>query len=142
MADWKNAPPTVSSQLIDFLTWPYLQQVFQLQHRFVSTQSGEVQEQVVNGLTSLSRDEITPKKLLTKIRSYWKIENGLHYRRDVTLHEGRTRMTRRNARHVMACLNNLIIGLASSKTKFAYLPPARCFFDAHPTRAFALNSRL
>jgi predicted transposase YbfD/YdcC len=47
-------------------------------------------------LTSLSRDEITPKKLLTKIRSYWEIENGLHYRRDVTIHEDQTRMTRGN----------------------------------------------
>jgi hypothetical protein len=42
------------------------------------------------------------------IRLYWGIENGLHYRRDVTLHEDQTHMTKRNAARVMACLNNLI----------------------------------
>jgi len=132
----------VSSQLNDFLDWPYLQQVFQLERRFVSTKTGEVQEQVVYGLTSLSREEITPTNLLKKIRAYWGIENGLHYRRDVTLREDRTRMTKGQAGRIMACLNNLVIGLVSSKTKYVYLPPARRFFDAHPAHAFALISQL
>jgi len=133
---------TVSSQLNDFLNWPYLQQVFRLERRFVFTKTGEVQEQVVYGITSLSKEEITPRNLLKKIRAYWGIENGLHYRRDVTLREDRTRMTKGNAGRIMACLNNLVIGLVFSKTQFAYLPHARRFFDARPTHAFALISRL
>lgn len=133
---------TVSSQLNDFLDWPYLQQVFRLERRFLFMKTGEFQEQVVYGITSLSREEITPGNLLALIRSYWGIENGLHYRRDVTLREDRTRMTKGNAGRVMACLNNLVIGLVSSKTKFAYLPPARRFFDAHLAHAFALLTRL
>jgi len=133
---------TVSSQLNDFLNWPYLQQVFRLERHFVFTKTGEIQAQVVYGFTSLSREEITPRELLTKIRIYWGIENGLHYRRDVTLREDRTRMTKGNAGHIMACLNNLVIGLVFTKTQFAYLPHARRFFDAHPEHAFALISRL
>jgi len=96
----------------------------------------------VYGITSLSREQIAPADLLQKIRSYWSIENGLHYRRDVTLREDRTRMTKGNAARVMACLNNLVIGLVFTKTQFAYLPQARRFFDALPARAFALISRL
>jgi len=133
---------TVSSQLNDFLNWPYLQQVFRLERHFVFTKTGEIQAQVVYGFTSLSREEITPRELLTKIRIYWGIENGLHYRRDVTLREDRTRMTKGNAGHIMACLNNLVIGLVFTKTQFAYLPHACRFFDAHPEHAFALISRL
>jgi predicted transposase YbfD/YdcC len=133
---------TVSSQLNDFLDWPYVQQVFQLERRVVSTKTGEVQEQVVYGLTSLSREEITPGNLLKKIRAYWGIENGLHYRRDVTLREDRTRMTQGNAGRIMACLNNLVIGLVLTKTSYTYLPHARRFFDAHPLDAFALITRL
>lgn len=133
---------TVSSQLNDFLNWPYLQQVFQLERRFISIRTGDVQTQVVYGLTSLSREVITPKNLLKKIRAYWGIENGLHYRRDVTLREDRTRMTKGHAGRVMACLNNLVIGLVFSKTQFAYLPHARRFFDAHPSLAFTLLTRL
>ena len=133
---------TVSSQLNDFLNWPYLQQVFRLERHFLSTKTGEIQEQVVYGITSLSREEITPRKLIKTIRKYWSIENGLHYRRDMTLQEDRTRMTKGNAGRVMACLNNLVIGLVFTKTHFAYLPHARRFFDAYPARAFALLSRL
>jgi predicted transposase YbfD/YdcC len=133
---------TVSSQLNDFLNWPYLQQVFRLERSFVSTKTGEIQEQIIYGITSLSRDEITPTQLLKKIRAYWGIENGLHYRRDVTLREDRTRMTKGNAGSIMACLNNLVIGLVFTKTKYAYLPHARRFFDAHPAHAFALLSQL
>ena len=133
---------TVSSQLKDFLGWPYLEQVFQLERRFVSTKTGEVQEQIVYGFTSLSRDEITPKKLLKKTRSYWGIETGLHYRRDVTLHEDRTRMTKGNTAQVMACLNNLVIGLVLTRTDYDFLPQARRYFDAHPDHAFTLITRL
>ena len=43
--------------------------------------------------------------------TYWGVENGLHYRRDVTFHEDATRLTQGNAGHVMATLNNLVIGL-------------------------------
>jgi predicted transposase YbfD/YdcC len=133
---------TVSSQLKDFLDWPYLEQIFQLERRFVTTKTGEVEEQLVYGFTSLSREEISPKKLLKQTRSYWGIENGLHYRRDVTLREDRTRMTRGNTAQVMACLNNLVIGLVLTKTNYTYLPHARRYFDAFPPDAFALLTRL
>jgi hypothetical protein len=69
---------TVSSQLKDFLDWPYLEQVFKLERRFVSLKTGEVQQQIEYGFTSLAREEITPLQLLDKTRSYWGIENGLH----------------------------------------------------------------
>lgn len=133
---------TVSSQLKDFLDWPYLEQVFKLERRFTFLKTGKVQEQVVYGFTSLSREETHPSKLLTLIRSYWGIENGLHYRRDVTLQEDRTRMTKRNTGRVMACLNNLVLGLLVGKLKFRSLPSARRYFAAFPTRALALLTRL
>jgi len=133
---------TVSSQLKDFLDWPYLEQVFQLERRFVSTKTGEVQEQIVYGFTSLSREEIVPEELLKKIRSYWGIETGLHYRRDVTLREDQTRMTKGNTAQVLACLNNLVIGLVFTRTDYAYLPQARRYFNAFPEQAFTILSRL
>lgn len=133
---------TVSSQLKDFLDWPYQEQVFKLERRFIFTKTGEVEQQVVYGITSLTREEIPPHRLLQMTRSYWGIENGLHYRRDVTLREDHTRMTRKNAARVMACLNNLILGLLIGKLKYRYLPPARRFFAAHPDQALTLLTRL
>jgi predicted transposase YbfD/YdcC len=133
---------TTSSQLHDFLDWPYQQQVFKLERCFTSTKSSQVQMQIVYGITSLSREEISPHRLLHLTRSYWGIENGLHYRRDVTLHEDHTRITRKNVSRSMACLNNLVLGLLIGKLKYRYLPSARRFFAAHPHQALVLLTRL
>ena len=129
---------TVSSQLNDFLDWPFLNQVFRLERRVTNMKTGQVKERTIYGVTSLSRDEVNPKELLELIRSYWGIENGLHYRRDVTLLEDRTRMTSKNAGHVMACINNLVLGLLIGKKKFDYLPAARRYFNANLNEAISL----
>jgi len=129
---------TVSSQLKDYLQWPYLEQVFMLHRHYTSTKTGEINQQTRYGFTSLSRDKITPDRLLEMTRSYWGIENGLHYRRDVTLNEDRTRITKGNLGQAMACINNLVIGLLIGKLEYRYLPDARRYFDAHPHKAFDL----
>jgi predicted transposase YbfD/YdcC len=133
---------TVSSQMKSYLDWPGLEQVFKLERRFTTTNNGAVTHQVVYGFTSLTQSEITPDQLLKKIRAYWGIESGLHYRRDVTLQEDRTRLTKGHAGQVMACLNNLILGLLNHSKKFRFLPAARRYFDAHPNEAFCLISGL
>lgn len=133
---------TVSSQMKDFFDWPFLEQVFMLNRRITYLKSGRVQERVIYGFTSLSRDAASPAELLALIRSYWGIENGLHYRRDVTLREDKTRMTKKNAGQVMACINNLVLGILIGKKKFKYLPSARRYFNANPAEAFALISGL
>lgn len=133
---------TVSSQMKDFFDWPFLEQVFMLKRRITYLKSGRVQERVIYGFTSLSRDAASPAELLALIRSYWGIENGLHYRRDVTLREDKTRMTKKNAGQVMACINNLVLGILIGKKKFKYLPSARRYFNANPAEAFALISGL
>jgi predicted transposase YbfD/YdcC len=133
---------TVSSQLKDYLDWPYLEQVFKLERRFVSFKTGEIHEQIEYGFTSLSCEEIVPRKLLEMTRSYWGIENGLHYRRDVTLREDYTRMTKGKAGQATACLNNLILGILLPKKKFRSIPAARRYYSAHPSEALDLFLRL
>ena len=81
---------------------------------------------------------MSPAELMALIRSYWGIENGLHYRRDVTLLEDRTRMKSKKAGQVMACLNNLILGLLIGKKKFEYRPSARRYFNAKLEEAVSL----
>ena len=134
---------TTSSQLNDFLDWPFLQQVFQLQRTVTLSKTGKTRKETVYGITSLSAEQASPAQLLEMLRSYWRIENSLHYPRDVTLHEDHTRMTRKNAARVIACLNNLVLGLLIGKLKYRYLPSVRRFFAAHPDQALAvLRTRL
>jgi predicted transposase YbfD/YdcC len=71
------------------------------------------------------------------LRSNWQIENGLHYRRDVTLHEDGTRFSQNSAAHIMSIINNIVLALiAEADYKFA--PAARRFFAAHPEAALGL----
>lgn len=133
---------TVSSQLNDFLDWPYLDQVFQLERIFTDIKTGQSNTHLVYGFTSLSRDQVSPKRLLDMIRSYWGIENRLHYRRDVTLLEDKTRFTNKNAAQAMACINNLVLGILAKQRRFRFVPSARRFLDAHPLDALSLVTRL
>jgi predicted transposase YbfD/YdcC len=128
---------TTSSQLNDFLDWPFLQQVFRLE-RFVTVQkTGQTRHEIVYGVTSLSAQQASPDQLLHMLRSYWQIENGLHYRRDVTLREDQTRFTKRSAAHVMAIINNLVLGLLA-KSGYHFVPSARRYFAANLEAAFDL----
>jgi hypothetical protein len=109
---------------------------------FLIVVDSEIHEQIEYGFTSLSREEIAPRTLLEMSRSYWGIENGLHYRRDVTLREDYTRLTKGRAGQAMACLNNLILGILLSKKKYRTIPTARRYFSAHPAEALDLFLRL
>jgi len=64
------------------------------------------------------------------LRSYWGVENGLHYRRDVTLHEDQTRFTKHSAAHLMIIINNIVLGLLA-KSGYPYIPSARRYFNAN-----------
>jgi len=102
---------TVSSELKGYTEWPYLEQVFQLERWRTNLKTGKSETEVIYGLTSLNSKAATARKLHGLIQDYWGIENGLHQRRDVTFHEDRIRQTIGYAGHVMASINNLVIGL-------------------------------
>ena len=102
----------VSSLLKGYNTWPGLEQVFELTSRVTDGQ-GRVTTSVRYGVTSLSAQRASPAQLLGWVRQHWQQENGLHYRRDVTLGEDRSQVRMGQAPQVLASLNNLVIGLAA-----------------------------
>src|SRR5690349_8903199 len=70
---------TTSSQLNDFLDWPFLQQVFKLERHITTSKTNHSRQETVYGVTSLATDQASPTQLLQMLRSYWRIENSLHY---------------------------------------------------------------
>jgi predicted transposase YbfD/YdcC len=133
----ENRAITTSSLLNDYLDWPSVGQVFKLERRFTDLATGKLHHEIQYGLTSLTADEASPARLLAIVRSEWGIENGLHYRRDVTFHEDQTRMTNKSAARAMATINNLVVGLFKH-LGFDNHAQARRFFDANPGKALAL----
>ncbi len=128
---------TVSSMLNDYLDWPHLGQVFKLERRFTTLATGNVETETQYGLTSLTAKKASADQLLAIVRSEWEIENGLHYRRDVTFQEDQTRMTDKNMGRVMAIINNLVVSLLNHQG-FKNHAQARREFDADPAKALAL----
>ena len=62
--------------------------------------------------TSLAVEERDDAAILGHIRGHWSaIENGTHYRRDVTLGEDANRTANRNGAAVLASLRNLANGI-------------------------------
>lgn len=119
-----------------FIDWPGLQQVFKLERKVTETSTGVITMDEVVGITSLSPERASAAQLLKWTRSYWGIENGLHYRRDVTLDEDGTRMSSSTLAETMAVLNNFVVGLVN-KLGFRNLASARRVFDARFTIALA-----
>ena len=128
---------TTSSQLNDFLDWPFLQQVFKLERSVTVQKTGQTRHEILYGITSLSAEQASPIQLLEMLRSYWGIENGLHYRRDVTLHEDETRFTKDSAAHIMSIINNIVLSLVA-KSDHQFVPSARRYFAANLEKAFDL----
>ena len=62
--------------------------------------------------SSLTVDQSDDQAILDAIRGHWSaIENGTHYRRDVSLGEDACRTTERQGAAVLASLRNLAIGI-------------------------------
>jgi predicted transposase YbfD/YdcC len=91
--------------------WAGLKQGFTLTRE--RTVQGGTSVEVVHGITSLSAERADAARLEELTRQHWEIENGLHYKRDVTMGEDASRVRKGVAPQVMAALRNSIIHVLS-----------------------------
>ena len=119
------------------IEFPYLEQVFRVTRKSEVVKTGKISEQTICGITSLSVEEYGAKELLAFTRKHWSIENGLHYRRDVTFKEDACRQTSSNGGRVLAVLNNLTIGTLR-KLGWENIAKARRYFNAQIDEAIKL----
>jgi len=129
-----------STMLNDYLDWPGVGQVYRLERKFTWMRKGKAYKtscEVEFGITSLSRQNASPERVLAVRRGHWLIETGLHYRRDVTFHEDATRMTQGAAGRILAIVHNLVLGLLK-QAGFTNAAQGRRWFAGHLQEAFAL----
>jgi predicted transposase YbfD/YdcC len=101
-----------SSALVGYTPWPGLQQVFQLERTITIKKTGQRRHEVVYGVTSLLPQQADAARLLALVRGHWRIENRLHWVRDVTFDEDRSTVRCGSTPQVMAALRNTAIALA------------------------------
>jgi predicted transposase YbfD/YdcC len=127
---------TTSSLLKETCPWPGAEQVFKVERETRVVARGVTRTEVAYGLTSLSAAEAGPAQLLDLVRTHWQIENGLHYRRDVTLAEDACRVKQPSVAHALAILNNLALALLLRL--HANAAKAQRYYAAHPDQALQL----
>jgi predicted transposase YbfD/YdcC len=129
-----------SEMLNDYLDWPGVGQVYQLEREFFWVRQAQVYKtsyEVEYGIASLSRKQAPAIKILSTRRQHWCIETGLHYRRDVTFHEDATRMTIGASGSILSIVHNLVLGLLK-RAGFSNSARGRRWFEGHLNDAFAL----
>lgn len=131
---------TTSGLLKGYSDWPYIEQVFKYDCLVTEKKTGEQSTSVHYGVTSLTSKEASAKRLLRVVRGHWRIENGLHYRRDVSLNEDFCGLRLPQLAHVFAILNNLALGLFA-KWGGGNFAAAQREFNAQPEIALALIMR-
>lgn len=103
---------TVISDEENYIQWPGIRQVFQLERQVFNPKKGTKTIELFYGITSMMSRPGCATLLLDWTRLHWGIENGLHRRRDVTLREDATRMSNTHQARVLATIHNFIIALA------------------------------
>jgi hypothetical protein len=93
---------------VDF---PHAAQVFAIRRDTTEMVSQKSRIETVYGITSLKAECADPERLLALSRNHWTIENRLHWVRDVTFDEDRSRVRKGAGAQVMASLRNLAISL-------------------------------
>lgn len=126
-----------STMLNEYVDWPGVEQVFQLERQVTEKKTGEVTIQTVYGITSLSEEEADAGQLLTFVRQHWHIENKSHWIRDVIFDEDRSQVRRDRLPHVMATLRNAVISLLRAHG-INRIAKARRRFAARPDEAIDL----
>jgi predicted transposase YbfD/YdcC len=121
--------------LNDYLDWPEVGQVFELERVRVLKDKTEVE--VVYGITSLKRQEADARRLLGLTRGHWGIENGSHHVRDVTLGEDACRVRTGGAAQVLAAVRNATVHLLEEVDAPSKAAATR-HFHVHPEQALPL----
>lgn len=103
----------VTSILTSQQKWPGLKQGFEVTRE--RTEKGKTTVEVVYGVTSLGAEEADARRLLGLVREHWRIENCLHWVRDMTLGEDACRVRSGGAPQVLAALRNTVVHLLAGQ---------------------------
>lgn len=116
-----------SDALNGYLDFPYAAQVFAIHRETTEIVTNKLRSETVYGVTSLKPERANPSCVLALSRGHWSIENRLHWVRDVTFDEDRSRVRRGNGAQLMASLRNLAVSLLRMAGAL-YIPSAlrRC----------------
>ena len=138
------AAPEVGAEETKTGDWPGLGQVARLvrEVEYVSGErAGETTREEAYALVRWVGGPAPPAQVLAAWRGHWQIENGLHYRRDVTCGEDACQVRSGAAPANLAAVRNTVLGLVEPllhQKRFPNLPAAQRRFAMYPAEALTL----
>lgn len=97
------------------LNWPEAAQICRIER--TREHAGKISHEIAYAVTSLPRERAGPKELLALWRDHWRIENTLHWRRDVLLREDASRIRSGTMPQAIAALRNALLHLAQNQSQ-------------------------
>lgn len=127
----------VSQEICPYLQaeWPGVTHAAQLTR--TRTEKGETSIEVVYLICILPPGQDGPHDLLGWVRGHWAIENSLHYVRDVTFAEDRSRIRTGQAPQLLTACRNVALTLIH-RSGSSQIAASRRSFSYYPRRAFDL----
>lgn len=116
-----------STVLNSYENFPYIQQVFPLERTTTLVKTSEMRHETIVGLTSRSRKQAPPQALLDAVRQQWTIENKVHWTRDVTWQEDKSRVRTGAAPRILASFRNAVLSGLDLKNKKRIASQLRAF---------------
>lgn len=108
-----------------------------IERRTAFLRSGQQRTEIAYGVSSLSADEADPARVLELNRGHWEIENRVHYVRDVSFDEDRSRVRAGTGARLMASIRNLVISIFRM-LGFRYIPNGTRYFAMRIDRTLEL----
>ena len=114
----------------DLAALPGRRQAFRIRRRRTVLKKNATTVETVYGLTSLGADRAGPAEILALNRGHWEIENRLHYVRDWSWDEDRSRVRNGKLPRNLACLSNVAISIICLRGRFTHQPQAQRHYAA------------
>ena len=114
---------------------PGRRQAFRIVRRRTVVKSGRTSEETVHGLTSLPPQRAGPSEILALNRGQWEIENRVHYVRDFSFDEDRSRIRAGKLPRNLACLSNAAVAIVRMRGRFEHQPQAHRHYAAKQAEA-------
>jgi hypothetical protein len=120
--------------------WPHLAQLILVERHRLQIRQGQVvaeERERIGFITSVGPERFAARGLLQLIRGHWRIENQLHWVRDVVFDEDRCQVRGGAGPEVLAGLRNVALRVLRQAGITAIAPALRTF-AARPHEAIAL----
>jgi hypothetical protein len=91
--------------------FPHARQIIQITRDRVAVATGERCHEIAYAICSVAFEHAHPRMIAAWLRDHWRIENTVHWVRDVTFDEDRSTVGTGTAPQVMASLRNTALNL-------------------------------